>query len=84
MRSGKLVRLPLASAVRTASMSRRGGRRRADSLYGLGDGVAFRIEAGSAEPAALKASSMLSEVRAAPVDGAFDDAAPDELDDPSK
>lgn len=85
MRSGKLVRLPLASACLTASISSLGGRRKTESLKGFGD-AAFLIDDGSTELAASCAPSMLSVVKAAPTVGSrLEDSAPvDDPEDPSR
>lgn len=58
MRSGKLVKLPLASASLTASMSRRGGRRTADNRLKPGLGVLAGEGPGCNPLAALYAPSI--------------------------
>jgi hypothetical protein len=59
MRSGKLVKLPLASASLTASISRRGGRLTADNRLKPGLGVLLGVISLGANPlAALYALSM--------------------------
>lgn len=66
MRSGRLVKLPRASAFLTASMSSRGGLRSAFSDILNDDVVDLLRAAGSLALAASCALSMLSVVSAAP------------------
>jgi hypothetical protein len=85
IKSGRLVKLPLASAWRTLSISNFGGRRMADSrlyrgLGGCGDPGAPLY---SAALAALYAFKMLSAVRAPPMGVFTVGAVPDELEDAS-
>lgn len=62
IRSGKLVRLPRASAALTASISRRGGRRSPDNLEGLSWRGVFDAADGSVALAFSNAFNILSAV----------------------